>query len=45
MTLTDAELTELFGPKCPDCGWRSGRHKPGGEFLGDPCPRWTEDKA
>lgn len=25
--MTDEELTELFGPKCPECGWRRGEHR------------------
>lgn len=24
MPLSDAEATELLGPKCLDCGWRRG---------------------
>lgn len=23
-----AALTDLFGPACPACGWRQGRHRP-----------------
>jgi hypothetical protein len=49
MTLTDAELTDLFGPKCPDCGWRRGQHRPDGQWL-TRCPRYaptdtTEEEA
>lgn len=32
-TDTDEDITETLGPKCPDCGWRRGRHRPGGEFT------------
>jgi hypothetical protein len=38
----DTALTDLLGEKCPDCGWRQGHHKPGGELLGEPCLRWQE---
>lgn len=37
MSLDDATLTEILGPKCPDCGWRRGQHRPAGEFVA-PCP-------
>ncbi len=26
--MSDAELTEVLGEKCPECGWRRGDHRP-----------------
>lgn len=40
--LSDEDLTEIFGPKCRDCGWRRDLHQPGGEHWSDPCPQWSE---
>lgn len=40
MTLTDEQVTEILGPKCPDCGWRRGQHRPGGKWL-TRCPRYV----
>jgi hypothetical protein len=37
---TDAELTDILGPKCPDCGWRRGLHRPWSEQF-EACPQWT----
>jgi hypothetical protein len=42
VSLTDEQVTEILGPKCPDCGWRRGQHRPGRDIFGDPCPRWTD---
>lgn len=28
MPLSDAEATEMLGPKCGGCGWRRGWHAP-----------------
>lgn len=35
--LTDEALTDILGPRCPACGWRRGRHRPGGLWL-TACP-------
>lgn len=44
MTLDDATATEALGPKCPDCGWRRGQHRPAVAFSGEQwltaCPRY-----
>ena len=37
MPLSDAEATELLGPKCPDCGWRRGWHNPS-------CPQYDDER-
>lgn len=39
--LTAKTIDEMFGPRCPDCGWRRGQHRPAGQWL-TPCPRLTE---
>ena len=41
--MTDADLTEILGPKCPACGWRGGKHRPAAGALLDACP--TTDRA
>jgi hypothetical protein len=36
----DADLTKILGPRCPDCGWRSGQHRPQAASF-DACPQWV----
>jgi hypothetical protein len=40
--LSDADLTRILGPKCPDCGWRRGQHRPAAPGMGmTACPQET----
>lgn len=35
--LPDAIFTDALGPKCPECGWRRGAHRPA-ITIGEPVP-------
>lgn len=36
----DLDAGGILGPGCPDCGWRSGQHRPALFLVGVPaCPR------
>jgi len=40
--LSEETATAMFGPQCPDCGWRRGRHRPAGAWTA-PCPTTRQD--
>jgi hypothetical protein len=46
VTLTDEWLTGMFGPKCPECGWREGKHRPPITLSDMPvCTAWAGNVA
>ena len=41
--MTDEALTEILGPKCPDCGHRRQQHRQRTAWQ-DPCPALREEQ-
>lgn len=41
--MTDEQITQIMGPKCPECGWRRGQHRPGNRWQ-EPCPQYVKEE-